>query len=380
MISRRVAALPRVASRETADRAAARRAAGGEVLPLYGAPFWLPPEYVLEAAERAAHEVVPAPPTGFPELRQAISARIEREQGLSLDPEREIIVTYAAMHALSIVFQTILDPGDEVVMASPTFFFDGVIRLNGGVPVLVPGQFENDWNWDLEALAAAITPRTKAILVNNPTNPTGYVATKEDLEAVVALAERHGLLIVSDEAYDNMVYDGRRHLSISALPGAHERTIGIFSFTKSFAMKQWRVGYLTAPMSLTPHLQKVLEWNILNANHVAQRAAQAALEGPQDWVRTIAVRYQHCRDLMIDGLKDASGLSFVVPVGGPFIFLRAAGLSGNELSTRLLNDCGIATDPGAPFGNPDYVRLSFGGEDEIVQEAARRIAEFAASR
>ena len=375
-ISARVRNVSRVVSRETGELVLAHEMQGKEVLKLYGAPFWLPPDHVLEAAARAVTEVAGAPSSGLPELRRAIAVKMERDNGCVVDPEREILITNAAMHALSIVFTVLLDPGDEVVLLSPAFFFSGLIKLAGGIPVYVPTREEHLWQWDVAGLEAAVTPRTKLIIINTPANPTGYVASRDDLEAVADLARRRDLLVLSDEAYENMLYDGARHISFASLPGAKDRTISVFSFTKSHALKQWRVGFVAAPATMTPHLVKVLEWNVLACNHVAQRAALAALEGPQDWIRDISLRYQHFRDLMMTGLREAPKLSFVVPRGAPFLFIRVSelGVSGEEFMRFLLDEYGVPTDPGAPFEAGAYVRLSFGGEDRQVAEAARRIS------
>ena len=174
----------------------------------------------------------------------------------------------------------------------------------------------------------------------------------------------------------SMLYDGARHVSIGALSAARERTITVHSFTKSFAMKQWRLGYLAAAAHLAEPMLKVLEWDVLNCNHVAQRAGQAALEGPQEWVKDVARRYQCCRDLMVAGLQAAPGLSFAIPKGTPFLFLNvsALGVSGSEFSRLLIEDCGIQAEPGHAFGSANHVRLMFGGEDDIIAEAARRIS------
>jgi aminotransferase len=378
-LSRRARQVGRVASRQTAEAVSARVAAGHEVLKLYGAPFWLPPEHVLDAAAETIHDLDGAPAAGSLALRRAIAATLERDNGFAVDSEREVLVTNAAMHALSLVFTALLDPGDEVLLPSPVFFFDGLIELAGGVPVHVPGREEEGWRWDVAGLAAAVTPSTKLIVVNTPTNPTGYVASREDLETVVALARERDLLILSDEAYETMLYDGAVHHSIAALPGAKERTVSVFSFTKSYALKQWRLGFIAAPAGITAYLLKLLEWNVLACNHVAQRAAQAALEGPQDWVREVPVRYQRYRDLMMAGLAGAPGITFSVPRGAPFLFLGVGGLgvNGEAFSAFLLDEYGVPTDPGRAFHAPDHVRLPFGGYESTITEAAARITHAA---
>jgi len=275
-----------------------------------------------------------------------------------------------------VVFTTLLDPGAEVVMYRPAFFFFGAIRLAGGVPVYAETRQEENWQWDAKALRKAITPKSRMIVINSPTNPTGYVASEDDLRAVAEIAEEHDLFLVSDESYDNILYDGRRHLRLAALPGFRDRTITICSFTKTLALQPWRVGFILAPSHLIAHFQKVLEWTVLRCSHVAQRVAQAALEGPQAWVSEIATRFQRARDIMAGELNSAPGLSFAFPGGSPFLFVNVThlGLSGAEFSHWLLNEYGVPTDPGAFFGSDGHVRLPFGGPDEVVREAAKRIS------
>jgi aspartate aminotransferase len=378
-LSSRVLGLERVVSRSTADAVAARRTRGRNVLDLYGAPYWLPPDHVLEAASKAVTDSSSAPAAGSSELRRAISKKLARDNGIIVDPDREVLVTNAAMHALSIVFTALLNPGDEVVMFAPGFFFYGPIRLAGGVPVYVESSQEDGWRWPVTALAESLTARTKMIVLNSPTNPTGHVASRGDLEEIAELASERDLLILSDEAYETMLYDGAAHHSIASIESARDRTISVFSFTKSHALKQWRIGYIAAPSGLSEQFFKVLEWNVLSCNHVAQASARAALEGPQDWVKETATRYQHCRDLMVEKLTDTPGVDFTIPGGAPFLLIDVSALnvSGSEFASCLLEEYGVAVDPGGPFQAPCHVRLAFGGEDEVIVEAASRIRKAA---
>jgi len=373
-VSKIVAPLQRAEVCELVDTIDALRSQGKDILNLFGSPYWSAPAHVLEAAERAARENQVAPSRGFPELRQAMADKLAGE-GISADPRTEILVTNGAMHALSLVFTTLLDPGSEVLMYRPSFFFFGLVELAGAVPVYADTRQENGWRWDAKALEAAISAKTKMIVLNTPTNPTGYVATEDDLRGVADVARRHDLVIVSDESYDNMVYEPSRHIRIASLPEAKDRTITICSFTKTFAMQPWRMGFVAAPADLTEYIQKVLEWSVLRCSHVAQRAAQAAIEGPQEWLLQIASRFQRSRDVMIQALDSGRGTRYVVPQGGPFLFLNVAelGLSGTEFSDWLLREFGVPTDPGSFFISDAHVRLPFGGSDDVVREAARRI-------
>jgi hypothetical protein len=213
-VSKIVAPLQRAEVCELVDTIERLRSQGKDILNLFGSPYWPAPAHVLEAAERAARENQVAPSRGFPELRQAMADKLAGE-GIITDPRTEILVTNGAMHALSLVFTTLLDPGSEVLMYRPSFFFFGLVELAGAVPVYADTIQEDGWRWDAKALEASISAKTKMIVLNTPTNPTGYVATEDDLRGVADVARRHDLVIVSDESYDNMVYEPSRHIRIA---------------------------------------------------------------------------------------------------------------------------------------------------------------------
>jgi aspartate/methionine/tyrosine aminotransferase len=350
------------------------RAQGKEVLTLNGAPFWSPPDHVLQAAKEAGLANENAPSMGFLETRKAIADKLENE-GVRVDPKHQVIVTNGAMHGLSLVFTALLDPGAEVVLFNPSFFFFGIIKLAGGVPIYAETRQENNWRWNARSLESVITPRTKLILLNSPSNPTGYVATHQDLAAIAEVARKHDLIVVSDECYDNMIYDNLRHIRVASVPELVERTITVCSFTKTLAMQPWRIGFLAAPAYLVEQLQKTLEWTVLRCSHVAQCAARAALKGPQDWTYDIAKRFQRCRDIAIHELKLARRVSFVVPQAAPFLFINVSdtAMSGTEFSRLLLNRYGVPTDPGSFFGSEHHVRFAFGANDDVIRAAAKRV-------
>jgi aspartate/methionine/tyrosine aminotransferase len=375
-LSRRARELGPSAARTTVEMSDALSADGREVLGLYGSPHWLPPEHVLEAADRAIRDNTGMPAEGYLPLRLAVAERIAREKGIEADGETQVLVTNAANHGLYVALTALLDPGDEVVMYSPHYYYQGIVRLAGGASVYAPTTQMAEWAWNADALRAAITPRTKVVVVNTPTNPTGYVATEDDLAAIVELATERDLLLISDEAYDHTIYDGRRHLSLASVSGARDRTLTVISATKSYAMKHWRMGFLVSPPQLMPKLRDILEWNCFMCNHVAQHAALAAVSGPQDWIADISRRFERCRGLMSEQLRGTPGLDFAMPQGGPFIFLDVGGLaeSGADFHRRLLVDHGVPTDPGGPFGSESHLRLPFGGEPDDVREAGTRIA------
>jgi aspartate/methionine/tyrosine aminotransferase len=368
-------ALPAVGSRELETRVAAARRDGVDVLPLNPYPVRTLPAHVLEAAKRAMRENQESPSRGLRSLREAIADDIRPELGRAVDPESEVLVTNGAMHALNLVFRSILRPGDEVVVPAPCYFFHGCIELAGGVAVHVPMREEERFAWDHAAIRRAITRRARAIIVSSPVNPTGYVLSSADLGALARLAIERDLLLISDESYDRMVYDGAAHLSVAALPEATARTVLIRSFTKSFAMPAWRVGYIVAPASLVNLFAKALEWEFLHPSHVGQAACAAAVRGDRGWLGDIAAEFQGRRDRLLDGLSAIPRVSCAPPRGGPFVFLDVHRLyASSHAASDALLAVGVPTTPGWYCQSDRHVRLAFGATDETLDRAVERIA------
>jgi aspartate/methionine/tyrosine aminotransferase len=330
---------------------------------------------VIEAAERAVRLNVYAPSHGLPALRGAIAAKLARENGVDTDPD-DVLVTNGAMHALFIVFGALLRPGDEVIIPTPSWFFHPQIEFFGGIPVKAPRRPPDEgFRPDLEQIRNHVSPRTRIILVCSPSNPTGTLYSRRELEGIAGIAEDEDLVLVADESYEKVVYDGRRHVSAASLDSARERTITVQSFTKSYAMPGWRVGYLSAPgRSLEPFL-RILQWSTICCNYVAQQAALAALTGPQHWVAAMFRRYEQCRDLFHDGLAKIAGITAVRPEGGPFAFPSFArfGMDTDALAAKLLNEQGVVSVPGSAFFARDHIRIPFGGEDAEIATAVARI-------
>jgi aspartate aminotransferase len=375
-IAHRAGIVSRVASREVSDRAGELSRQGVDVLPLLGWPSITPPDHLIQAATQAAASTTHPPSSGIPELKEALAGKLCSENGMHLHrPEGQIIITNGAFHALYICLATLLDPGDEVLLFSPSFFFDGIIGLIGGEAHYVPLDRNNGFGFDADALKAAVTKRTKVLLLNTPANPTGHVATLEELKAIMRVAEENDLLVISDESYERMVYDGLSHECIGALPGAESRVITVQSFTKAYAMPQWRVGYIVCPAHFYSHFVKTLEWMVLSCNHVAQRCAWAAVTGPGGWWKAVARDFERKRDIVCSGLDAIEGIQCVKPQGTPFIFprVRDLGVSGTEFAKYVLENHGIPAVPGAAFQDDDHVRIPFGAEDGVLHDLVTRM-------
>ena len=329
----------------------------GRVLPLRGTAARPLPDHVRGAAVEALGEHERTPPTrGLVGLREAI-ARLHGR-----DPETEVLVTSGAQHGLSVAFRALLDPGDEVIVPSPAYFFGGAIEAAGGRAVYVPSREEDGWLWDLDAIAAAVGPRTRAVVACNPGNPTGHLPATEEVAGLVAIAGRHGLAIVADEAYERYVYDGAR---IASLAERRPDAVLVRSIGKSYALPTWRLGYVVGARPFIDAALRALELDCIRCPYVGQRVAQAALEGPQSWLEDVASEYERNRDEALAAVE-AVGLSAVRPAAAPFLFVNLRGAGEEELL-----EAGIPAVPGRFFQAPGYARVPFGGDVATLAGALR---------
>ena len=373
------------------DRLLAQQARGRKVFRLEsGDPSFDIPEWVREAMERALREGLThyTPSTGILPLREAILEKVREENGLRIPDPEHIVVTNGGMHGLYILFRAIIEPGDEVILPDPMWTeIAEHIRLSGGVPIAVRLRPEEGYRYAPEAIAEAITPRTRAIFVNTPHNPTGAVLPREALEGIARLAEEHDLLLVSDEAYEHIIFDGLEHVSIGSLPGAWERTLSVFSLSKSYAMSGLRLGYVAVPGSqgkILERLKKLVRCTINGVNSVAQYGALAALTGPQDYTRAMAAEYQRRRDLLFEAVERAPYLEPFKPSGAFYLWAKIVGWPGYQgrrddwsLTEYLIDRAGIGSSPGSAFGpaGEGHIRFAFSCATEQVEEAAQLLPE-----
>lgn len=319
---------------------------------------------------------------GIIELRQALSQRLADLYGASYDPADEVVITVGGSEALTIACAAVLDYGDEVLMPTPCFVsYQGVVSLAGGVCVEVPSRMENNFMPDVDELEKAITPRTKAILINFPCNPTGGVADRETLLAIGALAEKYDLVVISDEIYDRLVY-GVDHICFSALPGMRERTILIGGFSKDYAMTGWRIGFACAPRALMDGIAKVHQFMIMTAPTIAQYGALKGLNCCEDFVEAMRHEYDRRRHLIVEGLNYI-GLPTFEPKGAFYAFPKVSvtGLNDEDFSERLLHEKHVAVVPGSAFGpgGEGFVRCSYATAFDQIEEALDRIDQFVKS-
>ena len=346
-----------------------------------GEPDFTTPDAVLEAgiASLRSGETHYTSNFGRLELRQAVSNHLQRMYGVSYNPVDEILITVGVSEALYLAMTALLNPGDEVIIPTPCFVsYQAEVLLAGGVPVEVPCRLENNFDLDPEDVAAAITSRTKAILLGFPNNPTGAVASRDTLAAVAHLAEKNDLLVISDEIYDQLVY-GVKHTCFATLPGMQSRTITLGGFSKDYAMTGWRIGYAAGPAEIIAGLVRVHQYTIMSAPTTAQAAALEALEHGEADVRAMTAEYDRRRRLIVGGLNRL-GLTTFEPRGAFYAFPKI-GLSGMDDETfaqKLLQEEKVAVVPGSAFGagGAGFVRCAYATAYEKIEEALVRIERF----
>ncbi|MBO0796269.1 MAG: aminotransferase class I/II-fold pyridoxal phosphate-dependent enzyme, partial [Ktedonobacteraceae bacterium] len=316
---------------------------------------------------------------GILELRRAISAKLQHSYGLDYDPATQILVTVGVSEGVDLAMRTIIDEGDEVISPDPGYVaYEADIVFAGGVPVPVPTYAKYNFAVRATEIAAAITPRTKMILLGNPNNPTGAVIPREELEGIAKLAIEHDLIVAVDEVYSRLVY-GREHVCIAALPGMQERTILLDGFSKAYAMTGWRVGYVAAPAYILEAMLKVHQYAIMCAGTAAQEAALEALRNGEEDVRTMHDDYERRGRIFVEGLNRI-GLPCCEPRGAfyAFPYIGDTGLADDEFAEKLLFEEEVAVVPGSAFGaaGTGYVRAAYCTAYDQLQEALVRIERF----
>ncbi len=346
-----------------------------------GEPDFTTPAPILEAGITALKkgETHYTSNAGIYELREAIADQLEEKYQVKYDPADEVVVTVGVSEALYLALTAVINPGEEIIIPTPCFVsYQAEVLLAGGVPVEVPGSLENKFQPELDLIEAAITPRTKAIFIGFPNNPTGAVATRENLLAISQIALKHDLLVISDEIYDSLVY-GVEHVCFAALPEMKERTITLGGFSKSYAMTGWRVGYATAPANILSGLVRVHQYTVMSAPSVSQYAALAAIQLGADHVEEMRLKYDRRRQLIVTRLNEI-GLETFLPKGAFYAFpkITNTGLDDEEFSQKLLEEEKVAVVPGSAFGagGAGFVRCSYATKYEKIESALEKIESF----
>lgn len=316
---------------------------------------------------------------GILELRELIGADLASRYQVSYDPKRELLVTVGVSEALYLAANAIIDPGDEVIIPEPCFVaYVPEIELAGGVAVRIPTFMENDFQVTAADIENAITEKTKAILIGYPNNPTGAVMTREKLQAIANVAEKHDLIVISDEIYDQLVY-GFDHTCFASLPGMKDRTILLGGFSKAYAMTGWRIGYIAASGALLEGMFKIHQYTIMSAPTVAQIAAIEALKSGAPYVKAMVDEYDRRRKLIVSGFNEL-GLTTFEPRGAFYAFpsIAASGLDSNAFAESLLIEERVAVIPGEAFGESGrgFVRACYATSYEKIEQALERMRQF----
>ena len=379
VLSERVRSVPPSGIRRFFDIAASM----DDVISLgVGEPDFDTPRVIVEAGVESLREGRTHYTSNFGtlELRRALARHLDGRYGVRYDPATEILVTVGASEAVDLALRATCDPGDEVILHEPSYVaYVPAVVFAGGIVRHVATRFEDDFALDPAAVEAAITPRTKALFLGYPCNPTGAVLPDDVQDALAEIAVRHDLLVYSDEIYDRLAYGTYRHRAMSALPGMRERTILMGGFSKAYAMTGWRVGYVAAPAQILEGMVKVHQYGIMSAPTTAQDAALAAIVDGEPDVERMLAEYDRRRRLIVDGLN-ALGLETFEPRGAFYAFPRigSTGLSDDDFTERLLHEEHVAVVPGSAFGpsGAGHVRMCYATSYERLEEALRRIGRF----
>jgi aspartate aminotransferase len=355
-----------------------------------GEPDFDTPDHIKAAAIKAINDGFTkyTPASGTLELKQAICNKFKKDNGLDYKPAN-IVISNGAKHSLVNAFQAILNPGDEVIIPAPFWVsYPEMVKLADGVPVILNSTEEEGFKFSIDKLEKAITPKTKAIVMNSPSNPTGMIYSVDELKAVADLAVSKNIFVVSDEIYEKLIYDGYKHVSIASFNDKiKDLTIIVNGVSKSYSMTGWRIGYTASNEKIATVMGNVQSHATSNPNSIAQKAAQAGLEGPEDVMNMMVAEFAKRRDYMVERINSIDGLSCIKPNGAFYVMMNIYKIIGKEINgvkingsddfaNVLLEKANVALVPGSGFGTDIHVRLSYATSLENIKEGLNRIEKF----
>ena len=385
-LSSLTASIPASVTLAVNDKANALKAAGEDIIALAGGdPDFATPDHITAAAFAAIENGAthyPGPMKGIFPLLEAIAAKMERENNVTVNPKTDVVVTPGGKWALNLALSAIVNPGDEVIYLEPVWVsYPPMIMLAGGTPVPVSLPSEDNFRITADLLREKVTPKTKAIMVTSPNNPTGRVLTQDEAEAVVEVAIEADLYVITDEIYEKLIFDGRPHISLAAMPGMAERTITTNGVSKAYAMTGWRLGWIAGPTPILKLAARVNSQTVSSAANFTMHAAVAALNGPQDCVADMRESYKARRDFMVPALNAIDGVECRSVEGAFYLFPRFPNSDKNslELAESLIEKAGIAATPGIAFGSSGegHVRFSIATAMSELERAVERLAKIA---
>lgn len=371
------------ATLQVARKARELRAKGIDVVDFGpGEPDFDTPEHIVDAACDAMHHGFThyVPSRGVKELLEAIADKLRNENGIEANPETDIVVTPSGKQALLEVLMAVVNPGDEVIIFDPSWVsYEACVRLAGGIPVKVPLSFDDNFAITDGKFRPALTAATKAIIVNSPNNPTGRILTPDEMNAIAGAAQERDLLVISDEMYEKMAYDGYVNRSMAALPGMGERTVTLNGFSKSYAMTGWRLGYAAAPAPIMREVMKVQEHSVTCAASFCQIGGVSALKGPQWPIEAMIEEFAKRREVIAEGLNKLPGISVRKPEGTFYAFpsIKDTGMTSTGFADLMLDKAHVALTPGIAFGEAGegYARISFATSMENIRRGLQRMGE-----
>lgn len=388
-LSNRLNRLAPSATLAMSQKSSEMKAQGVDVINLsVGEPDFNTPDHIKEAAKKAIEDNFSrySPVTGYPELRKAIVAKLKNENGLDYSMS-EILVSNGAKQSVCNTVMALVNDGEEVIIPAPYWVsYPQMVKLAGGTPVIVNAGFDQDFKMTPEQLEAAITPKTRMLILCSPSNPTGSVYSKEELEALAEVIKRHeGLYVLADEIYEHINYVGH-HESIAQFPGMKERSIIVNGVSKAYAMTGWRIGFIAAPEWIVKGCNKLQGQYTSGPCSVSQKAAEAAYTTSQECVETMRKAFERRRDLIVSLAKEIPGLEVNCPQGAFYLFPKCSSFYGKsyegrkietstDLAMFLLEEGHVATVGGDAFGDPECFRMSYATSDDNIREAMRRIKE-----
>ena len=380
-LAKRVQGLTASATLDIVSRATSLRQQGVDVVNFgAGEPDFETPRHIKQATLKALEENFTryTPAAGTTELKEAICQKFKADNGLSYEPS-QVCVCCGAKHALYNLVQVLCGEGDEVMFGSPYWVsYPEMVRLAEAVPKIVETSEKTRFLLTAPLIAQNLTPRTKAIILNSPSNPVGSAYTPEELKAIAELAVQKELFVISDEIYEKIIF-GKKHLSIAALgKEIYERTATVNGVSKTYAMTGFRIGYLAAPVAIAKSIANLQSHSTSNPTSLSQKAAVAALKGDQGEVVRMVAHFKKRRDILYQGLQEIPGMAPFLPEGAFYIFchISKTGLSSSALATRWLEEAHVAVVPGKGFGRDDYVRFSFATDEAAIREGLRRIKDW----
>lgn len=387
-LSDRINALAPSATLAMSQKSSELRAQGVDVINLsVGEPDFFTPDHIKAAAKQAVDDNFSfySPVPGYLSLRQAVCEKLRRENGLEYTPD-QIVIGNGAKHELCNVIMALINPGDEVIIPTPAWVsYVQMVNLAGGKSVLLPSSMDKNFKVTAAELEAAITPKTRLIIICSPSNPSGAIYSRDELKAIADMLARHPeVMVIADEIYEHINYVGH-HESLAQFTGIKEQVVIINGVSKAYAMTGYRIGYIAAPLWVSKAVNKMQGQYTSGVSSIAQKAAEAAYNGPQECVEEMRVAFERRRNLIVGLLQEIPGIELNMPDGAFYAFPKIDSYYGkrcgdtvinddNDLALYLLNEAHVATVAGTAFCCPGYIRLSYATSDENLREAAKRIA------